>query len=249
MATCSIDKCKAAIVAALEREVGPLVRNWNRIQREHERRTYVFFESRDVVCICGGIGSDAARRAAEGIIALYHPQTIYSVGFAGALDSTLHVGQILTPATIVDARDGSRIQIQEAQLAQGSGALLTFPHIASASQKSKLGEAYGAQAVDMEAAAVAAAAAKHGIAFAAIKAISDESGFEIPGMERFIDHNGRFRTIAFVLHAAMRPWLWARIVQLAHNSRSAANALAKQLCSVLSAQQQTSTSAASGRRA
>ncbi len=39
----------------------------------------------------------------------------------------------------------------------------------------------------MEAAAVAAAARAHGIAFRAVKAISDELDFEMPEMARFID--------------------------------------------------------------
>ena len=51
----------------------------------------------------------------------------------------------------------------------------------------------------MEAAAVAVAAEKHSVAFAAVKAISDEANFEIPGSERFIDHEGRFHTGRFIL--------------------------------------------------
>jgi adenosylhomocysteine nucleosidase len=222
---------KVAIVAAMEREVRPLIRNWTRVQREHEGRTYDFFEWGEAVCVCGGIGANAARRAAEVVIALYHPEFLQSVGFAGALDHTLDVGDIFIPSAVIDARDGSRTKFEE-----GSGILLTFMNIASATQKSKLGAAYAAQAVDMEAAAVAATANKHGIGFAAIKVISDEVDFEIPSTENFIDHDGSFHTAGFVWFALLRPWLWPRIARLASNSRKATAALAKHLREALNSQ-------------
>lgn len=223
---------KIAIVAAMEREVSELVKDWTRVQGEHQGRQFTFFERGDIVCICGGIGTQAARRAAQAVIALYHPALIQSVGFAGALNASLHVGDILTPAIVLNARDGSRTHIEG-----GSGMLVTFMEVADAAQKEKLGSAYEAQAVDMEAAAVAAAAAVHGIAFSATKVISDEINFEIPGTARFITSDGHFRTASFALFAAMRPWLWMQVAKLALNSGQAAHALAQHLI----IQQQTLT--------
>jgi adenosylhomocysteine nucleosidase len=215
---------KIVFVAAMEREVALLVKNWTRIQHNHEGRAFTFFEHSDFVCVCGGIGVEAARRATQAAIALYHPSLIQSVGFAGALDATLRIGDIFTPSIVLDARDGSRYQ-----LSSGKGTLLTFMEVASASQKAKLNSAYTAQAVDMEAAAVASAASLHGIAFAAVKVISDEADFEIPGTSQFIDPAGQFRTANFVYHMALRPWLWKSVATLAANSQKAAKALAKYL--------------------
>ena len=93
---------------------------------------------------------EAARRAAEAVIARYHPELVCSVGFAGALHPDLRVGDIVTPAVVVDARDGSRIEIPG-----GKEVLVTFMAVAGAAQKTNLAQAYGAQAVDMEAAGVA----------------------------------------------------------------------------------------------
>jgi adenosylhomocysteine nucleosidase len=59
--------------------------------------------------------------------------------------------------------------------------------------------------------------------------ISDESNFEIPEMDRFIDAQGRFRTVSFVGFIALRPWLWRRVAMLAGNSRKAARALGEHL--------------------
>lgn len=217
-------KVAIAIVAALEREVSALIKGWTRTQRQHEGRTQIFFEHDDTVVVCGGIGADAARRAAEAVIALYAPTLVQSVGFAGALDASLQVGDIFAPAAIIDARDGSRLDIPG-----GKGTLITFMEVASAAQKASLAQAYTAQAVDMEAAAVAAAARAHGIPFAATKVISDEPHFEMPHMARFIDAHGHFKTGGFAFYITMRPWLWRRVAMLAGNSGRASRRLCNQL--------------------
>ena len=215
-----------AIVAALEREVAPLIKTWLRTQREHLGRSFTFFVHHQVVLVCGGIGLDAARRASEAVISLYQPATLLSVGFAGALTPDLHVGDLVTPSAVIDARDCSRVFNGESD---SGNALLTFMSVAGVQQKKSLAQAFTAQAVDMEAAAVAAAAAAHGLAFNAAKVISDEADFELPEMDRFIDSQGRFKTSAFALFIVPRPWLWTRVVALARNSARAAKILSRHL--------------------
>ena len=90
---------RLAIVAALEREVRPLLKHWQVRKRAHAGREFRFYESREAVVVCGGIGPEAARRAAEAVIVLYSPDVLYSVGYAGALDPTLKVADDLTPVT------------------------------------------------------------------------------------------------------------------------------------------------------
>ena len=147
---------KVAIVAALEREVKDLISNWSRIEREFEGRKFAFFERGELVVVWGGIGTECARRAAEAVIALYHPARVESVGFAGALDETLRVGEVFRPAEVIDVRDGSRFETSgfESGDAKGDGRLVTFMAVAGAEQKAKLAQAYQARAVDMEAAGV-----------------------------------------------------------------------------------------------
>jgi len=99
---------KVAMVAALEREVRSLVKRWRSVEREYGGRDFKFFECGQTVLVCGGIGSEAARRATEAVIALYAPDLVLSVGFAGALDPALKVGEIVSPSRVVDANDGTR---------------------------------------------------------------------------------------------------------------------------------------------
>src|SRR5208283_5158541 len=100
---------KVVLVAALEREVRGLTKRWRSIEREYEGRRFKFFESGQSVLVCGGIGAEAARRATEAAVALYQPELVQSVGFAGALDPGLKVGEIFSPSRVIDARDGSSV--------------------------------------------------------------------------------------------------------------------------------------------
>lgn len=212
------------MVAALEREVRPLVKDWRVSAREHEGRNFRFFEKNDKVLVCAGIGAAAARRAAEAVIALFNPQAVYSVGFAGALDPRLKVGEVIHPRRVINAGDGSSVSLNE-----GDGVLVSFGSVASPDQKRKLRDSFGAQAVDMEAASVFRAAEAHGISFGAIKAISDETAFDFPATERFVDSEGRFSEMKFALFTALRPWLWGRVWRLARNSHRAAQSLCSHL--------------------
>src|SRR5262252_9532224 len=100
-----------AIVAALEREVRPLVKKWRVQNREHDGRRLRFFLIGETVLVCGGIGATAARRATEAVIALFHPKLVYSAGFAGALDPGLKVADILRFAQVISAGDASSTSV------------------------------------------------------------------------------------------------------------------------------------------
>jgi adenosylhomocysteine nucleosidase len=213
-----------AIVAALEREIWPLVKNWRVADRDYGGSRFRFFEKELWVAVCGGIGSEAARRATEAVISLYQPRVVQSVGFAGALHSQLHVGEVLEVRYVIDVADGSKIDT-----GRGSGVLVSFASVAGSEQKSSLAKAYGANAVDMEAAAVAKGAEAHRLPFAAIKVISDEIGFLMPPLDRFTTKDGGFRAGRFVMFAMVRPWLWAAVIRLARNSAKASRALCERL--------------------
>jgi len=198
------------------------------VEKQHAGRSFRFFEQGQLVAVCGGIGAEPARRAAEAVLALYAPELIYSAGFAGALDPALKVADILVPARVIDAGDSSSVETSCAGTGMGQGILVTFGAVATPEQKVKLGKSFQAQAVDMEASAVARAAAARGVRFAAVKVISDEASFQLPGMNQkagFIGPSGEFLTARFALFIVIRPWTWLAAMRLARNSRRAAIAL------------------------
>ena len=105
--------------------------------------------------------------------------------------------------------------------------------VADTDQKIRLSKAYGAHAVDMEAAAVAQGAEARGIDFGALKAISDAADFCLPAMDRFVAGDGNFDSVRFACHVALRPWLWGTTIVLARNSSKASLALCDALASYL----------------
>jgi adenosylhomocysteine nucleosidase len=219
---------KIALIAAMEREVRPLIRSWKVRTIEHDGRRYRLFENAEATLVCGGIGAEAARRATEAVIREVNPARVISVGFAGALNSSLQVGDVLEPRTVINAADGVRSEV-----GSGEGILVSSATVAGKEQKIRLHKAYGADAVDMEAAAVAQGAQARGVEFGALKAISDVADFSLPALDRFVADDGRFRSLRFACHVALRPWLWRTTMALARNSSKASHALCGALVSYL----------------
>ena len=220
---------KIAIIAASERELGPLIKSWRSVKSNHEGREFTFYESDYAVAVCGGIGAENGRRAAEAIFVRYSPELLISAGVAGALVPELHVGDTVFPAVVIDAGDGSRHEsaIRDAALGKTPLArtiLISLPEVAGADQKKQLAKSYAAHVVDMEGASVARAAQMHNLPFLAVKAVSDEVNFEVAELNRFI-RDGQFQTKLLIFYLLPRPWLWLKMVRLARNTQLASHNL------------------------
>jgi adenosylhomocysteine nucleosidase len=210
------------MIAALEREIAPLVKGWHADTITSARGRVTIYQKDAVIVAVGGIGTIRARAAAD---AAYHHAggdvgMLVSVGLAGALAPEWNIADIFEPATVIDDADGIGIET-----AAGAGTLITAGTVADAGVKQLLAAKHIAQAVDMEAYAVADVARIHGVRFRAIKAISDESDFAMPPLGKFIAEDGGFRTASFAFYAALRPWLWSSVARLAANSAKASGAL------------------------
>ena len=211
-------------MVAMEREVRPLVGKWRRRQVEaasgRGARRLKVFESESVVLIVGGIGAKAAARAARIVLDLGQARTLVSAGSAGALQPELRVGHVFRPGTVIDATNGSCFVVQG-----GIGTLVTAADVLGPAAKRELASRFQAEAVDMEAAAVAAVAQERGAEFMAIKSISDELDFVLPPMDQFVDDEGQFRTGRFLGYVALRPRWWGTVNRMAADSARAASAL------------------------
>lgn len=228
-------EAKIAIVAAMEREVEPLIRNWKVRMMEQGGRRYRLFENVSehgkVALVCGGIGAEGARRATEAVIREVSPDRVISVGFAGALDRSLQIGHVVEPRTVINVADGARTET-----GSGEGTLVSSASVASKDQKARLCKAYGASAVDMEAGAVAQGTQARGVEFGALKAISDNADFNMPVIDRFVTDDGSFQFVRFAFHVALRPWLWGTTIALARNSSKASHALCGEIVKYIARQ-------------
>jgi adenosylhomocysteine nucleosidase len=127
-----------------------------------------------------------------------------SIGFCGALDPALKVGDIVRAD------------------------ILTIDRVAiTAAEKCALRANSGAVAVEMEAAAVARKAGEWGVPFQSIRAVSDTAFDDMPlDFNRYRDREGRFSRSRIALAALARPFTaLPALLRLDHNCRLAAEAL------------------------
>ena len=214
-----------AIIAALPREVKPLVRGW----QEHKLPNKVFaYTNAFAVVACAGMGATRATLAVQAAMALKPVTSLLSVGVAGACSPSLEVGDIVHAGVVIDTQSGERYSNSRFHQI-----LATTPTIATVREKLRLYESYSASAVDMEAATVARLAQAHGLSFHAIKAISDDASFELQELARFASPDGQFREAAFAAYSATRPRLWSKLIHLAGNSNRAIQSLTAELQSQL----------------
>ena len=147
-------------------------------------------------------GPGAARAAAAAARALdAGAGVLVSWGLAGGLDATLVPGTVVAPRRVlqqgseplaVDAVWHSRVAVLADEFALGHGDLLTAPAaLESPEAKRAAGAATGAVAVDMESAAIAAAATRAGVPFVVLRVIVDGVADALPrGAEQWIDERG-----------------------------------------------------------
>lgn len=208
---------RVGIVAALPRELAPLVRGW-------ERRGRLWFGrigSREAVATCAGMGAAAANRACESLIAAGALEAIASIGYAGSLSCGLRPPQACAIREVIDAATGERFTANP----DGQG-LITLDRVAGPDEKRRLAGQHQAVLVDMEAAAVARFARDHGLRFLCFKAVSDGPNEKLPDFSLFIRPEGQLLLPAFALWAATHPQYWSAFWRLGRNSRRAAAELA-----------------------
>ena len=220
---------RVAIIAAMERELAPLVRQWKRSTLSSGDRELPLFETDGVIAVIGGVGCKNAEAAARAVLREKRPALFVSAGLAGALIRSLKVGSLFMPGVVVDANDGAEYRcIADGDHVSG-GVLVSSAEIAGAEAKQRLVSRFHGLVVDMEAAGVAKVAQQENVAFRCVKAISDEADFAMPPMSQFINAAGEFQNGKFAMWAAVRPWQWLTIAALARNSKRATSALCQRL--------------------
>jgi adenosylhomocysteine nucleosidase len=217
---------RVAIIAAISGELKPLVRGW-----QHERRSGVDLwrwktDEAEWVAACAGAGVGAATRAFAEVDRDGAVSSVFSIGWAGALTDEVEAGQTYWVSGVVDARTGERFRPAASDQEHW---LVTNPSVADEAEKRRLAAAYGAELVDMEAAAVARLAAMRQIPFFCLKGVSDGLDDQLPDFNRFISDDGHFKLPLFVLFILIRPWHWSALMRMGENSRKAAFGMKERL--------------------
>lgn len=162
---------------------------------------------RDVAVRVSGVGRAAARAAALSLIDDLKPARLIAAGFCGALAPELRVGDIVVSPRIV-----------------------TVDHlVATPSDKARLRAETGADAADMESATVEAVCRERGVAFQAVRVVSDTADTALsPELVRLLA-GGSVSVTRAVAALLRRPALLGEFRRLGRDTVAAARALAHAL--------------------
>ena len=172
------------------------------------------FKGRDVMAIASGAG---AERAFAAVIVASRPSAVCNIGFCGALDESLRVGDVVVALEVRDntARDNSGPETHTYETlvpgvgkpeAMLSGAVVSIHHVAQTAAEKRNLRATGASIVDMEAAGAARAAEDLGLPFYCIRAVSDLAGEDFENdFNAALGPDGQFSTLRLVRGALASP--------------------------------------------
>jgi len=156
--------------------------------------------------VANGAGAVHASRAVEVAFAACHPEAIVSMGFCGALDPALGIGDVFV-ATAVDA-GGSRfdVRLPHSELPHTAGVLASIDHVAQTAAEKRHLRATGASAVEMEAGGVARFAAARDIPFFCVRSVTDTASQSfVMDFNKALLSDGHFGTIKLLTSALRNP--------------------------------------------
>lgn len=151
-------------------------------------------------------------------IAGWHAQQVMSLGFCGALDPALRVGDIVV--------SGEGFQRPAARFLRAE--IWSADRVAvSSDEKRQLRQSTGAAVVEMESAAVAEKARNWGLPFRAVKAVSDAADEDLPlDFNHYRDRDGRFQVPRIAATALLHPFgTMPALLRLNRNCQHAAESL------------------------
>jgi adenosylhomocysteine nucleosidase len=176
--------------------------------------------------VSDGPGASLAGRAAAEALSRASVRCILSTGLCGALDARWKPGDVVHAAEVIDGQ-GTRWESLDPGAGTEPVRLLSVGRVAATiDEKRGLAVATGAAVVEMEAAAVAAEAARNGLPFYCLRAVSDGLEEELPmDFNRYRDSKGRFSRLRIAAACALRPWAVPALLRFDRQCRWSAGIL------------------------
>jgi len=232
-----------ALLAALEGEASGLRR---RMALAPEGVAYAGqYRHQSVLLICTGMGRQRAEASAESVLGHYQVTAALSIGFSGALEGSLQVGDLVLASGLMGITGPGDNQIEPTVYLPNQGLLAAATEAISATSlrvvsgptattpgiittpagKQDLGRQTGAIAVDMESYWIARVASDRGLPFLALRAISDAQQDLLLPFHQILDADGKPRTRQLTAHLIREPGRLVALVKLARNAKRAQQAL------------------------
>jgi len=177
------------------------------------------YKSKEVLTVQMGIGRNMAEGALAWVLASFTPEALISLGFGGALNERLRIGDLIICAK-ASSGDRSLESCQaDAHLTEcalravkgngrkwlaGNSVTVSRLHC-DAGTRQKLAEKVRADVCEMEDYWLACAAGAKGIPFLSVRVIYDEIDASLPGFERMVDARGNVRPGGIAAHLFTHP--------------------------------------------
>jgi adenosylhomocysteine nucleosidase len=159
---------------------------------------------RQLWMVANGAGATHAGDAVDVGYPACRPEVIVSMGFCGALDPALEIGDVFGATAVESAGRRFRVCLPVSDIPHATGVLASIGHVAQTAAEKRALRASGAAAVEMEAAGVAQRAAEYGLPLFCVRSVTDRAGESfVTDFNGALRSDGHFDTIR-ILSSAMR---------------------------------------------
>ncbi|HJV65074.1 MAG TPA: nucleoside phosphorylase [Geomonas sp.] len=233
------------VIAAMPEEIAPLVARIRGVRKEKSAGFNIYrFElsGTPVVLVESGMGPKHAAKATEALIALAAPGVIVNFGFGGGVLPGIEVGELILAERVLLLEKGRlteapspgrdlSLRLIEGLASNGiavkRGTFITAAAIMNKKEVAGILQGMSHPVLEMETAAVVAAAHQAGIPVVAVRGISDAADEELGfSLEEFCDADFNLRIGRVLLCVAKRPWIIPQLLRLAANTKRAGKMLA-----------------------
>jgi adenosylhomocysteine nucleosidase len=160
--------------------------------------------------VLSGMGPERVSRACEEMAGA---RSVALVGWAGAIDPQLLVGDVVVAAAVVN-EEGERIECTPFELRGArTGVVLTVATPLMGPEEKRTAWHGGAIAAEMEGFALARWAAQRGVPLVHVRIILDAAGESLPALGDALDPYGRIRPARLVRQLSARPGLVLGLVR------------------------------------
>lgn len=200
----------------------------------------------NIVLVRSGVGRQRAEDATLQVIDRFQPETLISIGYAGAVQPKLNVGDLVIADSIIEEKENGNyspdsdwlVRAKDVSCPNGVkavvGGLLTVDKVIhDPLSKQEIGKNYSVQAVEMETSAIAKVAEEKDVPFLSVRVISDRLDQELLDSSTFLGSDGEISTLKAGWYVLTHPGSIKSALSLRTQTQIATQAMTRFLSDLL----------------
>ena len=200
----------------------------------------------NIVLVRSGVGRQRAEDTTFQVIDHFKPRCLISIGYAGAVQPELNVGDLVIADTIIEEKENGEYSPDSDWLNRTKnipcpdgvkvvrGGLLTVDNVIhDPISKQELGKRYSVQAVEMETSAIAKVAEEKNVPLLSLRVISDRLDQELLDSSSFLGSDGEISTLKAGWYALTHPGCIKSALSLRNQTQIATQTLTRFISDLL----------------